>query len=101
MSDKDIKGRITCPYCGTQNGMRITADRNGSPFGFCDANCEGQLRVGGKTKRVDGFMRLHPNIALAFNPSAPANVSSSTPEQKPEPKPETPPAKKNEFTLFN
>lgn len=98
MSEKEIKGRITCPYCGAANGMRITADRNGSPFGFCDAHCDGQLRVGGKAKRVEGFMRLHPVIAKAFSNEVdePRNPSSSPPSPPPEA-----PKKNNEFTLFN
>lgn len=40
--------------------MRITQDKNGDPFGFCDANCAAQLRIGGSPHRVAAFRRLYP-----------------------------------------
>ncbi|MES2637413.1 MAG: hypothetical protein V4605_08825 [Pseudomonadota bacterium] len=66
--EKKIYGRIDCPCCGFADGMRITADKNGAPFGFCDANCDTQLRIGGSQKRVREFFQRYPLIEKAFNP---------------------------------
>jgi hypothetical protein len=68
MSDKREMGRIDCPHCGYKNGMKIIADRKGKPFGHCDANCDGQLRVGGKEHRVNQFYAKYPHIKAAFEP---------------------------------
>lgn len=65
---KECLGRIDCSYCGTINGMKITADKNGKPFGYCDAKCDGQKRWGGNKQREDGFAVLHPDIALSGFP---------------------------------
>jgi len=62
-NDKTIYGRIDCPICKTKDGVRITKDKNGEPFGFCDAKCEQQLRIGGKGYRVGEFARAYPEIA--------------------------------------
>ena len=67
MTDKKIiYGRITCPHCHMPDGMRVTADKNGQPFGFCDANCGGQLKIGGNPYRVNKFFEAHPGIATAM-----------------------------------
>ncbi|ABE49098.1 hypothetical protein [Methylobacillus flagellatus] len=98
MSEKSILGHINCPYCGTANGMRITSDKNGAPFGFCEASCDGQLRVGGKARRVDAFLKQYPHIAQAMQPKQekpPVTVTATpVPENKPAPIPETKPAQK-------
>ncbi|MBL8506368.1 MAG: hypothetical protein JNJ51_08425 [Methylobacillus glycogenes] len=78
MADKSILGHINCPYCGTQGGMRITLDKNESPFGFCEANCDGQLRIGGKPRRVAAFLKLHPHIAQAMQPKPAENPVTVT-----------------------
>ena len=73
-NEKRVYGHIDCPLCGHAQGMRITADKNGAPFGFCEASCDGQLRVGGKPRREAAFFAKYPHIAAAFKP-----------EQQPEP----------------
>lgn len=59
----EIYGHIECPYCGYKSGMRITQDKNGKPFGYCEANCNGQMRWGGNSAREAGFNQMHPAIA--------------------------------------
>lgn len=67
MSDsKIVYGRISCPHCHMIDAMRITADKNGQPFGFCDLNCGGQLKIGGNPFRVNKFFEAHPGIAKAM-----------------------------------
>lgn len=56
----EILGHIDCPSCGTVGGMRITLDKNREPFGFCEAECNQQLRVGGNARRVALFVALYP-----------------------------------------
>jgi hypothetical protein len=65
-NEKVILGRITCPSCGEQEAMRITTDKNGAPFGYCDMNCEVQLRLGGNQLRVKSFLLKHPHIKAAY-----------------------------------
>ncbi len=61
MIDKRIQlGRIDCPTCGLAAGMRITHDKNGAPFGYCDAGCNQQLRIGGSAYRVTQFLKRYP-----------------------------------------
>jgi hypothetical protein len=57
---KHILGHIDCPTCGKAGAMRVTADRNGDPFGFCEDGCGQQLRVGGKPGRVRAFVARYP-----------------------------------------
>lgn len=57
---KAVLGYIDCPACGTAKGMRITPDKNGDPFGFCEAECGQQLRVGGDKRRVRSFVARYP-----------------------------------------
>lgn len=82
--EKTIYGRITCPHCGWSDGMRITADKSGKPFGFCDANCGGQLRIGGSAHREREFFKAHPGIEKAMNgePEKPQENSVTVTEKK-------------------
>lgn len=89
-NEKKILGHIDCPYCGFKNGMRIQHDKHGAPFGFCEANCDGQLRIGGKQRRVDAFLKLHPH--LQPEPEKPP-VTVTEPKAQPEPVKETAPPK--------
>lgn len=72
MKARTILGHIDCPHCGTAGGMRITPDRNGAPFGYCEAECGGQLRVGGDPRRVAAFYRKHPHVKVDAGQAAPA-----------------------------
>lgn len=58
--NKKIFGHIDCPSCGSKKSMRITHDKNGEPFGFCEAGCNQQLRIGGSQYRVEQFLKLYP-----------------------------------------
>lgn len=86
MKEHTILGRIDCPHCGYVDGMRITPDKNGAPFGYCDANCAGQLRVGGDKRRVDAFYAKYPNVKRGDQVAAPAPAAAA-------PKPAPAPAK--------
>lgn len=77
-NDKTIHGRITCPCCGTENGVRITADKNGHPFGFCDLRCGLQLRIGGDHFRVSEFNKRHEKIAASMSGSAVSDTQQKT-----------------------
>lgn len=80
----EILGYIDCPTCGTDDGMRITRDKNGHPFGWCEKSCGQQLRVGPDPRRVRDFFKLYPQltgrtaepvkIARAEPPVVPAQV---------------------------
>jgi hypothetical protein len=86
-SDKQILGHIDCPTCGAAKGMRITHDKNNEPFGYCEANCSQQLRVGGDARRVRDFVARHPWAAAPGTgtapPSAPAPVTAPQEAKKP------------------
>lgn len=60
MGARDVLGHIDCPACGTPGGMRITHDKNGEPFGYCEASCNQQLRIGGSRYRVAQFVARYP-----------------------------------------
>ena len=77
--EKEIIGRCDCPYCGTVAGMRFTRDKNGKPFGYCEAECRGQLRVGGDARREKLFAARH-----AWASQKPVTVTDQ------QPKPELP-----------
>lgn len=68
-SDKEILGHIDCPSCGTAKGMRVTHDKNGEPFGYCEAECGQQLRVGGDRYRVKAFLARFPWAAKKAEPA--------------------------------
>ncbi len=79
-SEKKILGHIDCPTCGARNGMRITHDKNGEPFGYCEANCSQQLRIGGDARRVRAFVDRYP---WALPP--PVSVPKTVPDTAPAP----------------
>lgn len=58
--ERKTLGHIDCPSCGTAGGMRITHDKNGEPFGFCDVECNQQMRIGGSARRVALFVKRYP-----------------------------------------
>lgn len=93
-SGKNILGHIDCPTCGTKAGMRITHDKNGEPFGYCEANCSQQLRIGGDKRRVRDFVNLYPWAAAPGEPVTapkpapdPVTVTATKPAPKPVPAP--------------
>lgn len=99
---REVLGHIDCPTCGTKAGMRITHDKNGEPFGYCEAHCNQQMRIGGDKRRVALFVGLFPWAAGA----APVTVTATTPEKKAAPaaKPEpvaTPAPEKKKRSSFD
>lgn len=70
---KKVLGHIDCPSCGTAGGLRITHDKNGHPFGFCEATCNQQIRIGGDARRVAAFVARYP-WAAGTAPAAPVTV---------------------------
>ncbi len=93
---KTVYGHINCPHCGYASGMRITKDKTGAPFGFCEANCGGQLRIGGNDRRVAEFFKTYQHVKQAFDG---VEVAKSTePKNQPE-KPVTVTEKKPGFSL--
>lgn len=83
---KEALGHIHCPACGTAHGMRITHDKNGDPFGYCEDHCNAQLRIGGKARRVAAFLKLYPwaaGKAATAAPAAPAPAIEAKPEASP------------------
>lgn len=95
---KPILGHIDCPACGAVGGVSITHDKNGEPYGYCEANCDLQMRIGGKARRVAAFVARYPWAAA---PSAKPgdDPPDDDPPPKPEPisKPEPPPPKKSHW----
>ncbi len=98
-NDKTIYGRIDCPICKTKDGVRITKDKNGEPFGFCDAKCEQQLRIGGKDYRVEAFAKSYPEIYKAIKGEAVADTVTETKAPAVEKKPEEVAPQKSGFNL--
>lgn len=91
--DKVILGHIDCPTCGTAKGMRITHDKNGDPFGYCEAECGQQLRVGGDKRRVRQFVARYPfagAVTGTDTEAKPAPTPAPVPEDKPAPTPTKP-----------
>jgi hypothetical protein len=93
MAEKEVLGHIDCPACGEKSGMRVTLDKNGSPFGFCEANCDAQLRIGGSARRVAAFLRMYPWAAGKPVPDTapapvknPVTVPDDAPEQRQKPR---------------
>lgn len=58
MLKREILGHIKCPVCDHE--MRITPDKNGEPFGYCEVGCNLQLRIGGNAYRVGKFIARYP-----------------------------------------
>lgn len=50
--------------------MRVTLDKNGDPFGYCEAECSQQMRIGGDARRVRKFLARFPWAAKAKTPEA-------------------------------
>ena len=73
-----VLGHVDCPTCGTPKGMRITHDKNGEPFGYCEAKCNQQIRIGGDKYRVELFLIRHP-WARGGNPPP---IAEPPPEKK-------------------
>lgn len=90
MSENRVKGHIDCPTCGTKGAMRITHDKNGDPFGFCEAGCNQQMRIGGSAHRVAKFVQRFPWAAkpeaAAPAPAPAAPVAAKPAPPKPAPK---------------
>jgi hypothetical protein len=90
---KEILGHIDCPVCGAANGMRITHDKNSHPFGYCEADCGQQMRVGPSPRRIKKFTDRYPWAGTvsdtgqkpAPEPAKPP-VTVPEPEQTPAPK---------------
>lgn len=59
MGKREKAGAIDCPTCGTVGAMEVRTDKNGEPFGHC-IECDQQLRIGGKARRVQAFKRRNP-----------------------------------------
>lgn len=76
---REILGHIDCPVCGTVKGVRITHDKNGEPFGYCEAECNQQIRIGGSPRRVAAFIARYPWAAGA------SPVTVTAPATAPEP----------------
>lgn len=87
---KEVFGHINCPHCGTAKGMRITHDKNGAPFGYCEAKCSGQLKVGGDSNRVAAFLVMYP-WAAGKQIQEPAPVPVPVPAAKAAPAPKAAP----------
>lgn len=104
---REVLGHIDCPACGTKEGMRVTPDKNGEPFGYCEANCSAQLRIGGDRRRVAAFVARYPWAkppAVPVTPPAPAPASAPTKpaaKAKPEPTPAPAPAPKKPASPFD
>lgn len=94
MKTRDILGHIDCPICGTAKGVRITLDKNDEPFGFCEAECLQQFRIGGNARRVQKFIDRYPWAAPVTAQPAAAKPVTVTEPPKPvqvqEPKPPAP-----------
>ncbi|GEM_PF-2783331 len=86
-NEKKIHGRIDCPCCGKVDGVRITADKNSQPFGFCDANCGLQLRIGGDAFRVSEFYNKHKAIAASMSGAPVSETEKQTKKQTENEKP--------------
>lgn len=96
MAEKEILGHIDCPACGTAKGMRITPDKNGDPFGYCEAECSAQLRIGGDKRRVAAFLKRYPwalGKPVTETVPAPAPAPAPKTETKAEPVPAPAPVK--------
>lgn len=74
-NNRAVMGLINCPVCGYKDGMVIKPDKNGAPFGNCAANCDAQLRVGGKKSRVEQFYKLYWHIKRPDETLPPVTVT--------------------------
>lgn len=106
MKEAKVFGHIDCPTCGTKGGMRITHDKNGHPFGYCEAECSQQLRIGGDVRRVRKFLARFPWAAgtgePATAPAAPAApVTATVPAPAPTPEPKAKPKARGGLGVFD
>lgn len=85
-----VLGHIDCPTCGTPKGMRVTLDKNGEPFGFCEATCRQQLRTGGDKFRVAAFLKRFPWASGKPADPAPVTVTGKPAAPAPAPNPPKP-----------
>lgn len=78
---KEVLGHIDCPCCGTAKGMRITPDKHGAPFGYCEATCNVQMRIGGSAYRVGLFQARYPwaKVPATRSEAAPAPALAQEP----------------------
>jgi hypothetical protein len=90
---REILGHIDCPHCGMSGGMRITLDKSGAPFGYCEGDCSGQMRVGGNAARIAKFYAKHPHLKTS-SLNVPSTQEDKKPEPAPAPKAEKPAPKK-------
>lgn len=91
MKERNVLGHIDCPTCGTKGGMRITHDKNGHPFGYCEAECSQQMRIGPDTRRIRKFLARFPWAAGTQEAApAPAAPPVAAPVTAPVPKPAAP-----------
>lgn len=74
-------GYIDCPTCGQTKAMRITHDKNGEPFGYCETECSQQLRIGGNANRVKLFIERYPFAAKKNQPNAQAGDAEPEKQQ--------------------
>lgn len=105
MNTKEVLGHIPCPSCG--EAMRVTNDKNGNPFGYCDHGCGQQLRVGPDKFRVQKFRERYQWAKPKAEPGAQAAhpVPVTVPaKQAPQAKPAEPvpaPAPKRPASPFD
>lgn len=112
MTTKEVLGHIPCPSCG--EAMRVTNDKNGNPFGYCDHGCGQQLRVGPDKFRVQKFRERYQWAKPKAEPAAqaahpvpvtvPAKPAAQVPQAKaaepvPAPAPTKPAASPFDFLL--
>lgn len=76
--EKKVLGHIDCPTCGTAHGMRISEDKNGDPFGYCEVNCGQQLRIGGDPRRIRDFRARYAWAAKPVPAPAPVTATTTT-----------------------
>lgn len=86
MKEDRVLGHIDCPTCGTVRGMRITHDKNGHPFGYCEAECSQQLRIGGDMRRVRKFIARYPWAAGGQEKAQEPPVTATAKANEPKPK---------------
>lgn len=99
---KKVFGHIDCPTCATVKGMRITHDKNGDPFGYCEATCKQQLRIGGDKDRVKNFLKRFPwaseQVPAMPEPEPVKKAEITKPDRVPDKAPE--PEKKKTRSAF-
>lgn len=87
MKQREIIGHIDCPACGTAGGMRVTKDKNGDPFAYCEAECSLQIRFGGDARRVAKFLARYPWAASVTVPVPDLSTHGAAGEARKRPPP--------------